>query len=87
MNTSTMADSLDRAGVDPREYCIGGFMDETLCLRRGDASDTWEVFYYERGKKQSLQVFGNEDAACFYMYADLIKSYVMSKRLVPAEKN
>lgn len=83
MNINTIGRKLSEAGIEEADYAIGDHPDETLCLTRGANEGTWEVYYQERGKKEGLQTFDNEEAACYHLYAYLVESYVMSMRLVP----
>ena len=43
--------------------------DESLCIQKN--ANIWEVFYYERGLKNSVHTFKNEDEACEYFIKKL----------------
>lgn len=64
MNKNDMKKILDKNGVKENfvyeitNTNIGDFLgvEETI--------QGWSVYYSERGKKQSLEIFDNEDSAC-----------------------
>ena len=44
----------------------GGALDDKVCIDKADG--IWEVYYSERGLKNILGKFYNEDEACRFMY-------------------
>jgi hypothetical protein len=44
---------------------------EQYCISK--EGSLWEVYYYERGNKNNLQVFPDEHNACFYLLSTLEK--------------
>ena len=47
------------------------FPNEAFCLI--EANGKWEVYYSERGNKNGLKIFENEEEACQYFYDWAIK--------------
>ena len=83
MNIDNIRDRLNEAGISTDDYMIGNAWEDRLCLVWDSNNACWEVFYQERGKKQRLRVFDNEEAACYNLYSELVQDYVMSMRLIP----
>lgn len=46
----------------------------SLIIRKGTISKEYEVYFKERGEKNSIRVFLNEDQACNYLYDRLTKN-------------
>lgn len=41
--------------------------------RLSDEGEVWEVYYFERGNKNNLRRFFNEDSACKYLLSILLE--------------
>jgi hypothetical protein len=74
MQIDQLQDKLDLEGVSPRSY---SFTDDDIgeVYRIAEINDMlglgWEVYYSERGNKNSLLVFRTESEACDY-FLDMI---------------
>jgi len=64
-----MENELKNNNIPKSAYSIGKIEDENLCLLK--ENEIFEVFYYERGLKNSLKKFLNEEAACHYFVEEL----------------
>lgn len=83
MTIPEMRQMLSMAGVDDDEYIVGGGgRDGAWCIL--DHNGAWEVFTWDRGAKGKVQVFSNEDAACYYLFGRLVDRQLMRKKLVRA---
>lgn len=58
----------------PRDFYVlaGGLPNEAFCLNYDRKTETWEVYYSERGQKTGLRRFNREEEACAYLYDTLI---------------
>lgn len=84
MTITEMQQMLRLAGVRDDEYIVGGGgQDGVWCIL--DHGGAWEVFTWDRGTKGKVQVFSNEDAACYYLLGRLVDRQLMRKRLIPAQ--
>jgi len=52
---------------------------EQYCISR--EGSFWEVYYYERGNKNNLQVFLDENGACLYLLSVLEKDKTVWNKL------
>ena len=63
MNKGELENKLASLNIDPTAYCLsGGLPNECLVLNEGQ-NGTWEVYYSERGEKNSFRVFDSEGSA------------------------
>ena len=51
----------------------GGFPNEAFCI--GVVNGKWETYYSERGNKTGLKSFENENEACEYFLAWMIRTF------------
>ena len=73
MTKSELKQKLVKENIPADIYSlVGGLPNEVYCL--GKNGEAWEVYYSERGKKTSLEVFHVEDDACNFFHSWLIKS-------------
>ena len=74
MNVSELEKELKALGVPSDYYSIllGGTPNECLCLVKTN-SETWQVYYSERGEKNGIREFETEQDACLYMLKKLKK--------------
>ncbi len=54
-----------------KEYCIGDFDDNRECIMK--ENDEWIIFFYERGSRNLLKKFTNEEEACNAFYERLMR--------------
>lgn len=70
MNLVELATTLAAMGVPNEIVALGGRADYAWCIEQ--ASDgNWEVFWYERGNKNSLVRFHDESDACHQLLSKL----------------
>lgn len=86
MNRDSLKVMLDDAGISRDDYLIDGDWDDRVCLELDDQSGRWQVFYSNRGSKAELRSFDSEAAACWNLYARVVKNYVRSDRIGPADQ-
>lgn len=67
MNRQTLKAILDREGIKPGSYELGGGLPAECYTidREGDAG--WCVYYSERGARSGKRSFGTEAEACEYL--------------------
>lgn len=72
MNREKLAKELKMAGVPDYVYNLTGQgkKDERLCLEK--KQDKWSVYYLERGIKTTNKLFDSEEAACQFIYEQLM---------------
>lgn len=70
MNIRQLEDELQRLGIPASLYSIGVDRDEALCLLGEEG--LWQVFFSERGSRQELRKFRDEDEACQYFRIRLL---------------
>lgn len=72
MDRAEVARRLRSAGIRPGSYSLnGGMPDERLCLSR--ETDTWHVYYSERGQRSWETVFDREEDACEYFWRTITR--------------
>lgn len=71
MNVAQLEHSLQRAGINPVTYSVGGFNDECACILRAD-DDMWETFVGQRGQKDDLRRWDNEGDACVFFIIGML---------------
>lgn len=62
MNKFDLKSALDSLNVTPDCYSLDGDRNESLCLESN--SQTWSIYYSERGLKTQLESYDNENDAC-----------------------
>lgn len=73
MELKELKDKLAIYSVPENSYCLtGGLPNEAYCIKH--EVDSWQVYYSERGRRSELQTFRNEQAACEYFLAWVIRS-------------
>ena len=78
MNTDELASAIKRIGIPERMVVAGGFAEYAWCVDRDEEDGAWEVYYLERGDKNYLQRFDDEDQACCYMLGRLTYSQILA---------
>jgi hypothetical protein len=73
------ADLASLAGIPADSYSVGGEAEGALCLVQTE--DGFEVFLYAEGARHELQLFGTEEAACFYLFGVLTAEAVRTGAL------
>lgn len=63
LTKSTLKRELDKLGVDPLYYSLDGDLRNDAIILY-ESYDTWIVFYYERGNRDSEKTFNSESDAC-----------------------
>jgi hypothetical protein len=72
MNRQALRALLDQENIDPGAYDLGGHArDETYVLER--ASQSWTVYFSERGLRTSERRFDDEDEACSHLLDLLLR--------------
>ena len=65
MNITELKYELIRRGIDPDSYQIdSGVTGANECYCLAATATGWEVYYFEKGQKTSLEIYGDESAAC-----------------------
>ncbi|SMC48721.1 hypothetical protein [Moheibacter sediminis] len=79
MTIEELDKNLKEIGVSESKYYLQGLYGSTndedkiaLVIKRGKCSIEYEIYYKERGEKNSLKIFTNETEACEYVYKRLI---------------
>lgn len=71
MTLSDLSAMLVQEGIPNNRYSLkGGLPSDSLCI---DKEEKWIVYYSDRGHRYQLMKFETEDAACRYLYTELIK--------------
>ena len=78
MNTDELASAIKRIGIPEMMVVAGGFAEYAWCVDRDEGDGAWEVYYLERGDKNYLQRFADEDQACCYMLGRLTYSQILA---------
>ena len=73
------ADLASLAGIPAESYSVGAEAEGALCLMQTE--DGFEVFLSADGARHELQVFGTEEAACFYLFGVLAAEAVRTGAL------
>ena len=63
------AELASQAGIPAGSYAVGDEVEGALCLVQTE--DVFEVFHSANGARHESQVFGTEEAACFYLFGVL----------------
>lgn len=69
MKIKEIENELEKNNIPKTAYSIEKMEDETLCILK--KNKIFEVFYYERGLRNSLKKFIDEEAACYYFFEEL----------------
>ena len=75
INFRTMIAELIKNGVPPWRRRVQYFLsasEEDYSLEYDFQSNTWQLFYYERGTKKLIKSFHTESAACLELYSYII---------------
>jgi len=70
------------AGIPVDSYAIGEEVEGALCLL--ETEQGFEVFHSSEGNRHELQLFGSEEAACFYLFGVLAAEAVRKGALMSA---
>ncbi len=72
MNREILKKILEQNGISPELYNLNGVgrTDERFCIDWTD--NQWHVFFSERGKRTTDEVFKTEEEACIFLYNQLI---------------
>jgi len=82
VNVPELANALALIGIAPEVLALGGHADYSWCVEQ--ASDgTWEVYWYERGNKNSLVRLASESDACFRLLGRLFFSQLLTGAIGP----
>lgn len=84
MKLNELKSKLEELDVRPNVYSLhGGLYDDVFTI--GYVDGKWEVYYSERGIKESLLTFNSEDEACDYFLDWILKSsrYVINRKPRP----
>lgn len=81
MNSEQLRDLLRKDGVPAFLYNLDGYgrNDERFCLEY--TANGWHVYYSERGEKTTSKMFKSEDAACQYIYNELMRTLRISNNI------
>ena len=73
MNKRELKERFQREGIPECYYNLDGVgrKDERLCLEYSNGE--WHVYYLERGIRTSDDVFPSEEAACEYIYKEIVE--------------
>ncbi|KUI39783.1 hypothetical protein [Mycobacterium sp. GA-2829] len=77
MNESELVRALATIGIPRDVLAIGGRADYSWCLERS-ADGMWEVYWYERGAKNSLVRLNSEADACFQLLGRMTYSQLLA---------
>ena len=67
MKVENLAKELANVGIPSNMYSINRDKDEHYCIVQvGMVNKTWEVYYSQRGNKDELFIFKDENEACEY---------------------
>ena len=69
LTIETLAIRLELLGIPPHCYSLCGFKDDALCLETTE--DGWIVYVAERGRKNYVERFDSETAACTFILDEL----------------
>jgi hypothetical protein len=75
MNTRELLRDLHLIGIPATDVVVGGSADDHYCIQP-TANGQWEVYFYERGGKQSHIVVADEHTACIYLFGELTYNQV-----------
>jgi hypothetical protein len=81
----TFSDLVDLAALPQHAYAVNEEVDGAFCLLRTERG--YEVFSSVDGTRQEVRVFGDEEAAYFYLFGLLAAEAVRDGRLVPRHMN
>ncbi|GFG67511.1 hypothetical protein MKUB_50010 [Mycobacterium kubicae] len=82
MNLAELARVLATIGISPQVLALGGHADYSWCVEQ--ASDgSWEVYWLERGNKNSLTRLATEADACYQLLGRLAYSQLLAGAIQP----
>ena len=80
MNLTELKIKLQEIGISELAYSFaGGLPNEAYCLTKTDSG--WEIYYSERGNKNGLKKFVNEQDACDYFFSTLTEDSTVMENL------
>lgn len=82
MNLTELARVLSAIGIGPEVLALGGHADYSWCVEQS-SDGAWEVYWYERGNKNSLVRLPTEVDACFQLLGRLSYSQVLAQAIGP----
>lgn len=71
MKLDELINKLSSEPLIENKYCIGRASDNKYCIMQENSE--WVTFYYERGCKDRLKRYVNEEEACIAFYETLMK--------------
>jgi len=77
VNLTELARALALIGMDPGVLALGGHADYSWCVEQAPDGG-WEVYWYERGNKNSLVRVASESDACFQLLGRLSYSQLLA---------
>jgi hypothetical protein len=79
MTIASLHDNLQELGIPQNRYYLHGLFGSTddsdklaLVIKKGKYTVEYEVYFKEKGEKNSIRVFATEEEACIYIYRLLI---------------
>lgn len=78
MNSEELVSAIERIGISERLVVVGDSAEFAWCVEQNKEDGVWEVYYLERGNKNNLQRFADEDQACCYMLGRLTYSQILA---------
>jgi len=78
MNKHELKSQLETLGIRPDAYAWQGLPNEQYVLSQ--EGNSWEVYYSERGTKEGLKKFSDENSACEY-FLNLLSADKSTRRL------
>lgn len=83
MNLTELARVLETFGVSPQVLALGGHADYSWCVEQAP-DGRWEVYWLERGNKNSLVRLDTEADACHQLLGRLCYSQLLAGAIRPA---
>jgi hypothetical protein len=81
VNIAELADALDQIGISRQALALGGHAEYSWCVEQTE-DGAWEVYWQERGAKNSLVRLPSEDAACLLLLGRLTYSQLLAGAVV-----
>jgi hypothetical protein len=83
VNKTELARTLEAIGISREVLALSGHADYSWCLEQAP-DGMWEVYWYERGTKNTLVRLSTETEACFQLlgrltYSQLLAGTIMLK--------
>ncbi|OBF86270.1 hypothetical protein A5791_20785 [Mycobacterium sp. 852002-51163_SCH5372311] len=83
MNLAELARVLELIGIAPQVLALGGHADYSWCVEQAP-DGSWEVYWLERGNKNSLVRLNSETDACHQLLGRLAYSQLLAGAIRPA---